>query len=636
MRLGVCYYPELWPRERWQADAKLMRDSGIEFVRLGEFAWGSYERSRNEFTWDWLDEAIDTLGSAGIRVVMATPTAAPPLWLSHQRPEVLAVDATGRRLPDGGPRITCPTSPAYRLESARVVDALVTRYGSHEAIEAWQLDDDPGGLDSARCWCHDCHAAFASWLQARFIQIDDLNTAWATGFWSHVYPSFDAVRLPVPGRTPASPSLLLAHRRFASGQVLSGLAPQAEIVRRNAVGRDIVISSDLSANEVDWGRAGHLAEVFVHRLPRAPRSTADSDGGSVESAFAHDLCRSVAAKRAWAIDAPRSRGPEQQLRIAAWQAHLHGIEALFFSNWRPSPSAHCRSRGSLVGGDGSPTRALNDVERVSRELSAARARTAANPSRRAALLCTVEDAWAIDTETDPHAIAHAYAADHAHRDPVSHRALVLAAYEALLRVHYAVDVVHAGHDLDGYSLIVAPALHLVTAASGDALRGAAQAGHTVVIGPRSLARTVENCWIDGPTPGGGLAQRCGVTVSDEGHEARRVTVTIGHGELAPVEAGPWIAVYENGAAASNTRPVVLARYSGPDDVNGLPAAVRAGPFVFAGFSSADAWTALLRLLTGCEDPLPRHREKFGHGNAAVIIDHKSLTISGVPDLAPAP
>ena len=31
-------------------------------------------------------------GSAGIRVVLATPTAAPPIWLTKKHPEILPVD----------------------------------------------------------------------------------------------------------------------------------------------------------------------------------------------------------------------------------------------------------------------------------------------------------------------------------------------------------------------------------------------------------------------------------------------------------------------------------------------------------------------------------------------------------------
>ena len=58
MQLGVCYYPEQWPRERWATDAKMMREAGLSLVRLAEFAWTFMEPAEGRFEWEWLDKAI--------------------------------------------------------------------------------------------------------------------------------------------------------------------------------------------------------------------------------------------------------------------------------------------------------------------------------------------------------------------------------------------------------------------------------------------------------------------------------------------------------------------------------------------------------------------------------------------------
>lgn len=44
--LGVCYYPEHWPEDMWASDAQRMRDLGLTYVRIGEFAWGRLEKAR--------------------------------------------------------------------------------------------------------------------------------------------------------------------------------------------------------------------------------------------------------------------------------------------------------------------------------------------------------------------------------------------------------------------------------------------------------------------------------------------------------------------------------------------------------------------------------------------------------------
>ena len=43
MKLGVCYYPEQWPESIWAEDAARMRELGITFVRIAEFAWSRIE-----------------------------------------------------------------------------------------------------------------------------------------------------------------------------------------------------------------------------------------------------------------------------------------------------------------------------------------------------------------------------------------------------------------------------------------------------------------------------------------------------------------------------------------------------------------------------------------------------------------
>ena len=96
MELGVCYYPEQWPAEWWADDARRMREMGIGYVRIAEFAWSVIEPAAGQLNWDWLDRAIDTLQREGLKVVLGTPTATPPKWLCDAHPDILAIDAQGR------------------------------------------------------------------------------------------------------------------------------------------------------------------------------------------------------------------------------------------------------------------------------------------------------------------------------------------------------------------------------------------------------------------------------------------------------------------------------------------------------------------------------------------------------------
>ena len=78
IHFGVDYYPEHWPKERWETDAKLMQEMGVQVVRMAEFSWFKMEPSEGEFHFEWLEEAVALLDRYGIKTVLGTPTAAPP------------------------------------------------------------------------------------------------------------------------------------------------------------------------------------------------------------------------------------------------------------------------------------------------------------------------------------------------------------------------------------------------------------------------------------------------------------------------------------------------------------------------------------------------------------------------------
>jgi hypothetical protein len=64
---------------------------------IGEFAWSRLEPEPGRFDWVWMDRAFDVLTGAGLKIVLGTPTATPPRWMLDRHPDMLAVDADGRR-----------------------------------------------------------------------------------------------------------------------------------------------------------------------------------------------------------------------------------------------------------------------------------------------------------------------------------------------------------------------------------------------------------------------------------------------------------------------------------------------------------------------------------------------------------
>ncbi len=88
----------------------------------------------------------------GISVMLATPSAARPAWLSQKYPEVLRVREDRVRNLHGGRHNHCLTSPIYR-EKVQIINAkLAQRYKDHPALIAWHVSNEYGG----QCHCELC------------------------------------------------------------------------------------------------------------------------------------------------------------------------------------------------------------------------------------------------------------------------------------------------------------------------------------------------------------------------------------------------------------------------------------------------------------------------------------------------
>jgi len=233
LSFGGDYNPEQWPREVWVEDVRLMRAAGVNLVTLGVFSWGLLETSDGVLDWTWLDDAVALLHAHGIRIDLATPTAAPPGWLHAAHPEILPFDADLYQQPPGGRLAWCPSSPVFRRYALRMVDALAARYGTHPAVRLWHVSNELGG-GNARCYCDVSARAFRDWLADRHGTLDAVNDAWGTAFWGHRFGAWDEI-LPPRGRHGApNPGLHLDYERYSSDALLAHYLAEKAVIERHS------------------------------------------------------------------------------------------------------------------------------------------------------------------------------------------------------------------------------------------------------------------------------------------------------------------------------------------------------------------------------------------------------------------
>jgi len=490
--LGVCYYPEHWPEAWWVEDARRMRELGIAYVRIGEFAWSRYERSRGQFQWDWLDTAMNTLGEAGLKVVLGTPTAAPPKWLMDEHPEIAPIDEQGRPRGFGSRRHYTFSSQVYREESARIVEILSRRYGDHPALVGWQTDNEFGCHDTVRSWGAEDLKAFRDWLRGAYQSADRLNQAWGSVFWSMEVGSFDEVSLPNCTVTEPNPAALLDYWRFQSQQVAAFNRMQVDIIRRYSPGRWITHNFMGFFNEFDHWLLGESLDFaawdsyplgLLEGFPFAEaergrwRTTSHPD----IAPFHHDLYRGVGRGRFWVMEqqpgpvnwAPWNPAPAGgMVRLWAIEAHAHGAEVVSYFRWRQAPFAQEQMHAGLN------LPSSHELSPGGREAAAA----ADDLMRLGDLPATVAAEVAIVYDYE----AHWVAAILPHGADFRYPELVFRWYEAIRGLGLDVDFVPSGASLEGYRLVLAPSLPIVSASAEAAF---AAAKGLVVFGPRSGSKT---------------------------------------------------------------------------------------------------------------------------------------------------
>ncbi len=506
--LGVCYYPEHWPEAWWASDAARMKALGLSYVRIGEFAWSRFEPEPGIFDFAWFDRAIETLGAAGLKVVIGTPTATPPKWLVDRHPEILPVDVhTGRVRGFGSRRHYDFSSPVYREMAVAISETLARRYGAHPAVVGWQTDNELACHDTTPSASPAARDGFRAWCATRYGDIAALNAAWGNAFWSLDYRAFDEIDLPVGAVTETSPAHRMAFKRYCSDQVVAFHDAMIAVIRAHSPGRFVThnfipmhetdVDNHALARNLDFAAYDNYPlgriDLTMATAPAAQFRPYMRTGHPDYGAVYFDQTRGLTGRRFWVME--QQPGPVNwaghnprpapgMVRLWTWEAFAHGADVVSYFRWRQAPFAQEQMHAGLERPDRTPAEAWPEIERVAAELAAID--LAANPVTPAqvAIIVDVEAQWLGGIERQG--------------DSYAYTALLLDWYGALRRLGLDVDFIAPDGDPSPYKLIVAPALAMPTAASVARLKAS---GAVTLFGPRSGAKTKDVTIPDGLAPG---------------------------------------------------------------------------------------------------------------------------------------
>lgn len=496
--LGTCYYPEHWPKEIWADDAKRMANAGLTWIRIGEFAWKRLEPSEGEFEFEWLDEAIDILGRAGLKVVLGTPTATPPKWVLDKYPDMLAVDIEGRLRRFGSRRHYCFSHQGYIEQCRDIVTRLAQRYGGNPYVQAWQIDNEYGCHNTSLSYSDAARKGFQEWLRAKFPSqnnngdIEALNKAWGNVFWSMDYAYFEDIDLPNLTVTEPNPAHVLAFRHYTSDQIVRFNQAQLEIIKRhsqapvthNYMGRITDFDHFKVGSEMDFASWDSYPLGFLE--DRVGATVEDQkhyarQGHPDFQAFHHDLYRAVGKGRWWVMEqqpgpvnwAPYNPAPlDGMVRLWTWEAFAHGAEAICYFRWRQAPFAQEQLHSGLLRPDSVAATGLKEAQKVAQELTSAPTVTQRQASVAIVFDYAADAAWDIQP----------------HGQGLSYFGLVFDCYCALRKLGLSIDFLSAEtRDFSAYKLVLAPGMmHM----PNDLKQALAESESQVILGPRSGARDI--------------------------------------------------------------------------------------------------------------------------------------------------
>lgn len=510
IHFGADYYPEHWPEERWETDAGLMKEMGLKVVRLAEFSWHKMEPQEGVFDFEWLDRAVYLLEKYGIKVILGTPTAAPPAWLVNKYPEILPVDHMGNTHGFGGRHHDCQSNPGYRKLCSQIVTAMCEHFKDNANVIGWQIDNELGNSHDDFCNCPSCRRKFQEWLKNKYGTIEKLNEKWGTAFWSQDYNSFEEIF--TPGLTAAgeNPSQMLDWRCFHSDLIVDFAKAQADIIRTICPNHFITHNCMDFADTVNYYDLGKLLDFACQDQYPLGYWFENCKMSVYRAAACVDLVRSFKKEPVWIM--------EQEAGITGWgkmgrlpkpeelpemtlQSIAHGADCVVFFRWRSCAFGTEQYWHGILPHSGIPGRNYAELKKMIEHMEPVMDElTGAMPKNDVAIEYSYRQQYALRSQP--------------HNDYLNYQNQILKYYSSLYDKHIGVDFVGEKDPLEKYKLVIAPLKYVSYAEDAERFEKYVGNGGVLILTMRAGVKDEFNiCNTSEPLPG--IYRRlAGITISE--------------------------------------------------------------------------------------------------------------------------
>jgi beta-galactosidase len=478
---GVSYYSEYAPVDRVEQDARMMKEAGINVVRIAESTWGTLERSEGMFDFTHVDRMLAAFQNAGIKVIIGTPTYAVPTWLARKHPNVLVVTRHGRA--EYGPRQNMDiTDPDFRRAAERVIVNLVDHVKDNPAVIGYQVDNETKAYFTSG---PNVQAAFVASMRKKFPDLETLNSAFGLDYWSNRINDWDDFPS-VNGSINAS--LSNAFAQFQRDLVTEYLTWQANLVRAHARPDQFITQNfDLGWKDHSYGvqpevnhweaaRPLDIAGVDIYHP-----SQDQLDGSDI--AFGGDLARSLRNGQNYLLMETEAQGFPHwtpypgQLRLQAFSHLASGANMVSYWHWATTANGIETYWRGVLSQDYQPNEVYAEVKTIGADLQRLGPKLVNLHKKNKVAVYVSNTAQAGFDAFKVNAEGKSFSYNEAMRPY----------YDALYRMNVEADILSPSstEPLSDYKLIVVPSLYAASDAEIARLNDYAKAGGHLVYTFRS-------------------------------------------------------------------------------------------------------------------------------------------------------
>lgn len=482
---GGDYNPDQWLKypEILKEDVRLMKLSHCNTVSINIFGWSAIEPEEGIYTFEWLDNLMDNMAANNINVILATPSGARPAWMSYKYPEVLRVNKDRTKNLHGQRHNHCFTSPVYREKTRNINTLLAKRYKNHPALIMWHISNEYGG----ECHCNRCQDAFRSWLKKKYDNdIEKLNDAWWTGFWSHRFNDFSQIESPSEKGEIFIHGLNLDWNRFVTDQTIDFY--KSEIASIREITPDVPVTANFMGEYPHmglftgldyWKFAKEVDIVSWDSYPAWHNNFETTYDLASNVGFVNDIYRSLKGGQSFLImeNTPSLVNWQQVNKLkrpgvhflSAMQSLSHGADSVLYFQWRKGRGASEKLHGAVVDHCGHEnTRVFKEVTEVGEALEKLSEIQGSTKDSKVAVIFDVENKWAIDDLQGLKMKKKGY------------EERCQEVYRAFWQKGISTDVINMECDLSKYKLVVAPMLYMIRPGVAERLNKFVEDGGTLV------------------------------------------------------------------------------------------------------------------------------------------------------------